>query len=154
VTGAAPPAFQQDAGPDGLVVMEAENNHGNVGQGGKSWTVYTATTGFSGTSALQATPNTGVNNDTGYVTNSPRLDFRINFVKTGVYYVWVRGLGPTGSDDSVHAGLDGQAVASADRITGFGTGYTWTKSTMDGVVATINVTTVGLHTLNLWMRED
>ena len=25
---------------------------------------------------------------------------------------------------------------------------------MDGVVATINVTTLGVHTLNVWMRED
>jgi hypothetical protein len=95
-----------------------------------------------------------VNADTGYVTTSPRIDFRINIVKTGVHYVWIRGRGLTGSDDSVHVGLDGAAVATADRISSFGTGYSWTRNTMDGVVATINVTTPGLHTLNLWMRED
>jgi glucose/arabinose dehydrogenase len=146
-------AFQQDSGANGLVVMEAENHHANVSQGGKSWTPYTAA-GFSGTGALQATANTGVNNDTGYVANSPRLDFQVNFVKTGVHYVWIRGRGLTGSDDSIHVGLDGAALTSADRISSFGTGYSWTKSTMDGVVATINVTATGVHTLNLWMRED
>ena len=115
-------------GPTAWSSIEAENFDGNVGQGGKSWTPYTATAGFSGTGALQATPNTGVNNDTGYVANSPRLDYRINFVKTGVHYVWVRGVGPTGSDDSVHVGLDGAAVATADRISSLpGTGYGWTQ---------------------------
>jgi hypothetical protein len=88
------------------------------------------------------------------VTGSPRLDYRINFVRTGVHYVWIRGAGATGSDDSVHVGLDGQAVTTADRVTGFGPAFGWTNATMDGVVATINVTTPGIHTLNLWMRED
>jgi hypothetical protein len=150
---AAPAAFQQDGGADGLVSIEAENFDANVSQGGKSWTAYAAT-GFSGTGALQAMANTGVNNDTGYVTNSPRLDYRINFVKTGVHHVWIRGVGLTGSDDSVHVGLDGQVVTTADRISGLATGYGWTKNTMDGVVATVNVTTPGVHVLNLWMRED
>ena len=101
-----------------------------------------------------ANPNTGVNNDTGYVTNSPRLDYKINFVKTGVHQVWIRGIGATGADDSIHAGLDGAAVATSDRISSFGTTWTWSRDTMDGVAATINVTTAGIHTLNLWMRED
>jgi glucose/arabinose dehydrogenase len=148
------PPIQQSTGADGLVVFEAERTDANVSQGGKSWSPYTALAGYSGTGALRALSNTGVNNNTGYVTNSPRLDYRINFVKTGVHYVWIRGQGATGADDSVHVGLNGQAVATADRITGFGTTYTWTRSTMDGVVATINVTTTGVHTLNIWMRED
>ena len=27
-------------------------------------------------------------------------------------------------------------------------------STMDGVVATVNVSSMGVHVVNLWMRED
>jgi len=38
---------------------------------------------YSDTGAVQATPNNGTNNNTGYVINSPRLDSAINFVKTG-----------------------------------------------------------------------
>src|SRR5262249_5672760 len=34
------------------------------------------------------------------------------------------------------------------------TGYTWSRSTLDGPVARITVTTTGVHVLNLWMRED
>ena len=93
----------------------------------RAWTLYAAIAGFSGSNALRASPNTGVNNDTDYVTSSPRLDFRVNFVRTGMHYVWVRGIGLTGNDDSVHVGLDGAAVASADRITSFANNaYSWT----------------------------
>ena len=42
----------------------------------------------------------------------------------------------------------------SDRMTGFGTAWTWSKSTMDGPVATFNISSTGVHTLNVWMRED
>jgi len=144
--------FRQDPGPDGIVSMEAESFDSKLDQGGHTWSPITPA-GSSG-SALLASPNTGVNNDTGYTTNSPRLDYKINFVKTGMHHVWIRGIGATGSDDSCHIGLDGAALTTSDRISSFGTTWTWSRDTMDGVSATINVTTAGVHTLNLWMRED
>jgi len=144
--------FRQDPGPDGLVSIEAENFDANVSQGGHTWSA-TSPSGVSG-SAMLAGPNSGVNQDTGYAANSPRLDYKVNFVKTGTHHVWIRGLGATGSDDSIHAGLDGAESPSSDRISSFGTTWTWSRDTMDGVSATINVTTAGVHTLNLWMRED
>ena len=145
-------AFQQDPGSDGILSMEAENAHGNVAQGGHTWDA-TSPAGASG-SARVANPNSGVNNDTGYTTNSPRLDFRVYFAKSGTHQVWVRGIGATGSDDSCHVGLDGAASATSDRISSFFTTWTWSRNTMDGVAATINVASPGLHTINLWMRED
>jgi glucose/arabinose dehydrogenase len=145
-------AFQQDPGADGLLVMEAESFHGNVAQGGHTWDAVTPS-GASG-SARVANPNSGVNNDTGYTTNSPRLDYRVYFAKAGTHQVWVRGMGAGGSDDSCHVGLDGAATASSDRLSSFFTTWTWSRDTMDGVAATINVAAPGLHTINLWMRED
>ena len=119
---------------------------------GHSWDA-TTPAGSSGT-ALVANPNTGVNQMTGYAANSPRLDYKVSFVKTGTHHVWIRGIGATGSDDSIHVGLDGAEIATSDGLTGFGTTWTWSRNTMDGVSATINVTSAGIHTLNLWMRED
>ena len=150
---AAAGAIQQDSGADGLVSVEAENYDANVSQGGHSWTA-SYPSGYSGTSALQATPNNGTNNNSGYVSTSPRLDYVINFVKTGVHYVWIRGVGLTGDDDSLHVGLDGAATSTAERISNFATSVSWTDTTMSAALATINVTTAGTHTLNLWMRED
>lgn len=144
--------FKQDAGTSGVVSVDVEHFHGNVAQGGSAWSA-DGTAGASG-SALRSTPNTGRNTNTGYTTTSPRLDFRVNFVKTGTHHVWIRGIGANGGDDSIHAGLDGAASTSSDRISSFGTAWTWSKSTMDGVSATISVPSTGVHTINLWMRED
>jgi hypothetical protein len=146
-------SFKQDVGTDGLAVAEVENNHANISRNGKSWTS-NATAGYSGAGALIVGPNTGVNQATGYAANSPRLDFKVNFVKTGVHHVWVRGIGANGSDDSCHVGLDGAEVSTADALSSFGTGWTWSRACMDGTSATLNIATPGVHTINVWMRED
>jgi hypothetical protein len=82
------------------------------------------------------------------------MDYRVNFRRTGTHYVWVRGIGASGNDDSCHVGLDGAAVSTADKITGFTTNWGWSRATADGPVATLNVTNTGIHTVNVWMRED
>jgi len=146
-------AFQQDAGQQGIVAIEAEHYHANISQGGHDW-VAAFNSGYSGDGAIEATPNSGATVNTGYVTNSPRLDFQVEFVKTGTHYLWARGMGPNSSDDSCHAGLDGAETTSSDRISGFGSSWGWQRSTMDGSVATFNITSTGVHTVNVWMRED
>jgi hypothetical protein len=144
--------YQQDGGADGIVSIEAENFDVNLSQGGHAW-VLVSPAGYSGTGAMQAQSNLKTNNNTGYVTISPRLDYQVDFVYTGIHYVWIRGLGANDDNDSVHAGLDGIGLSTSDRID-VGTDWTWSKDTMDGPVAIINVSSTGLHTLNLWMRED
>jgi hypothetical protein len=137
----------------GQVTIEAEHFMTNTGRASHNWVV-TNNTGASGGQVMSANPNNGANINTGYVTGSPQLDYRVNFLTTGTYQVWVRGIGPSGDDDSVHSGIDGTGPASADRLSGFTTALSWRKTTLDGANATINVTTPGLHTINIWMRED
>jgi beta-glucosidase len=140
----------------GQVVMEAEHFTGNTPQGGHSWLLQ-SDANASGGQAMRTDPDNGAAVDTGYVTGSPRLDYRVSFATTGTYQVWVRGRAggaSAGNSDSVHAGLDGAAIASADRIASFTASFGWSKSTMDGPVATLVVSTTGVHTVNLWMRED
>jgi hypothetical protein len=106
---------------------------------------------------MRSTPDNGTAVDTGYVTGSPRLDFRVLFATTGTYQVWLRGRAggsSAGTSDSAHAGIDGAAIATADRINGFTTSFGWTRGTLDGVNATLAVTSTGVRTINLWMRED
>jgi DNA-binding sugar fermentation-stimulating protein len=106
---------------------------------------------------MQAGPDTGSNTDTGYVNNSPRLDFNVDFVKTGTHYIWIRGYKTDGTDDSCHIGLDGQAVSSADRIARWAdiNQWLWSSTTRDGDSrATFNAGSKGVHTVNVWMRED
>jgi hypothetical protein len=136
------------------VVFEAEAFGASTTSASHAWNLITTPTGFVGAGALQAGPNTGANNNTGYVQSSPRLDYYVQFTQTGTHYVWIRGYGIDGSGDSVHAGLDGVGPTTCDRINSFGASYQWRTVTMDGGSATLNVPTVGVHTFHLWMRED
>ncbi|MGI9263521.1 MAG: BACON domain-containing protein, partial [Gammaproteobacteria bacterium] len=144
--------FQQDPST-GLVSIEVEHFDASTPRSSHEW-LATTPSGASDGGAMQALPNNGANLNTGYATSSPQLDFLVNFVASGKHYLWLRGIGSTDSDDSAHAGLDGTTPTSADRITRFGTSWKWTKSTMDGVRATINVPSAGERVLNIWMRED
>jgi hypothetical protein len=144
-------SYQQDA--NGLVSIEAEHYHDSVSQGGQEWIVVQES-GSSGVDAMEAIPNYGITNNTNYVQNSPRLDFKVNFLQAGVHYVWIRGIGKSNKDDSLHVGLNGEAINTSDRLHKFKSSWTWSNSTMDGARATLNVPSSGIHTLNLWMRED
>lgn len=148
------PAFLQQSNGSWLVVIEAEHAGTNVARGVHSWVAETNLSGFSGEGYMTALPNQGSNRNTGFVTNSPRMDFRVRFVRTGDHHVWVRGWAPSTSDDSVHAGMDAMAVAQADRMDGFDASWKWSKETIDGNAATINVTAAGDRALSIWMRED
>ncbi len=152
--------FMQDDGTDGLVSMEAENfAHNESPRSNHSWLLQTEPSA-SGGKAMGALPaaQAPVSITANYEPDSPRLDFRVRFVKTGTHIIWVRGRATesdTGVSDSCHAGLDTNMVATADKITGYGTGYQWSRDTMDGVNdAAFNVPTTGEHAFNVWMRED
>ncbi len=144
----------------GALVLEAEAFTGRVNRLNTGWQA-TGGGNYSGGLAVAVPYDRNVNSgsaDYNFVTTSPRLDYRINVLRPGTYYLWLRGLAPAGvtagTNDSAHVGLDGVAVASADRISGFDSSLKWINSTMDGPAATIDITTAGLHTLNLYMRES
>ena len=138
-----------------MVVMEAENYTGiAAGTGsasGINWVFTGSQPGFSGIGAMQAVPNNGVSCDTG--TQGPRLDFNVYFQTAGTYYIWVRMLGPTGTDDSVNVGLDGAVTAT--KITDESAAWHWEEmSYTTAGRATMTVGSEGGHMVNVWMRED
>ena len=159
--------LQQDPGPDGIVSVEAENFDENIPREPHTWELitevadgYVPPDGFSGGFAMQNTPTTlaggsGRNDPADFLANSPRLDFQIEFVHTGIHYVWILGYGMDGNSDSLHSGLDGEHVATADRISLASGTLTWRNIAYeDPERIMIEVDTPGLHTFNLWMRED
>src|SRR5690606_38079265 len=89
-----------------------------------------------------------------YATSSPELNYAVRFATPGTYYVWLRGAGPSANDDSCHVGVDGSALSSADRISGFNSTLNWSRNTMDGPVASMVISSRGVHVVNVWMRED
>jgi glucose/arabinose dehydrogenase len=142
--------FQESGG---MVVIEAEHFHTTVARANHSWNVVNSASA-SGGAALQATPDNGTSVVSNYTTGSPELRFQVAFATPGTYQVWVRGSGPNGEGDSCHAGIDGTGPASADKLSSFSSALGWSRSTMDGPSATINVTSAGVHVFNVWMRED
>jgi len=86
----------------------------------------------------------------------------------GIWRVWLRGNDLTGGANSCHIGLDGASpdvenyrIGNSGGATGWGgasgpaSPWNWTR---DADIATrfaaVNVPTAGLHTFNIWMRED
>jgi hypothetical protein len=101
---------------NGQVVMEAEHYDGIVSRSAHDWTFHTDIAGYVGDGFMRAEPDTGGLINSGYATTSPELQFRAQFTTTGTYYVWARVYSIDNASDSLHAGLDNQAITTADRI--------------------------------------
>jgi len=157
--GASP--IQQDPGPDGIVSVEAENYDEAVDMPPNTWELVTTAEGFTGTfsgiGAMRTMPHTplgGTSYATNYAARSPRLDFVINFEKTGPHYVWILGYGPDGNSDSCHVGLDGEEITTSETMSGWDGDLQWSGNQMNGPQSFFEVTDAGVHTVNIWMRED
>lgn len=142
----------------GVTVIEAEDYTTNSGtRSSHQWTTNTVVSGYSGTAYAQTTPNDGTNLNTGgFTSTSPELDYSVNFSSTGTHYVWVRGYATANTDDSVHAGIDGASSTASNMTLNSPLGdWQWTNSLFGSASpATISVGSTGLHSFNLWMRED
>ncbi len=139
---------------NGTVVIEAEDSDDNIARAGHEWLVGQAPAGAVG-EAITASPDSGTNANTGYVGTVAERQYQVQFEAAGTYYVWARGYATDFGGDSIHVGLNGQAQASADRMSYLPLdSWSWFNETMDDVIATIEVPSAGVHTLNLWMRED
>ena len=102
--------LRQDTGPDGIVSVEAEDYDANVEVGGHAWVETGPIDGFIGEAGMHAPNGQGGHGNTDYAANSERLEYEIEFEKTGPHYVWILALGADGTDDSCHAGLDGEEI--------------------------------------------
>jgi len=156
----------------GQVVIETENFDTNTpANDGKMWQLLMTPGGngtFSGAGYMQALPESGiaVDNPTAFLAPgaSPRLDYRVNLPVAGTWRVWLRGVDFIGGANSCHVGVDGTApnpnnfrIGNTGNATGWGDGaWKWTRDANDSTstFADIRITTPGLHTFNLWMRED
>jgi hypothetical protein len=123
--------------------METEHFDANLPRGGYEWTL-NYTSGYSGTAAMKAP---AVSFLTGYVENSPRLDYFVNFIFSGTHYLWVRAYATSSSSNSLHAGLNGGTSAGGADIHFSAIGsYVWVRTTL-------TIPSAGVHTVNLWVRE-
>ncbi len=125
-----------------------------TGSDGSTWT---------GTHYMKADPNNGAGfaGNENYQGYSPVLIYKVAFPQSGIFYVCVRGMGGSPSDDSLHAGIDDNNDGVADATTALDmTGnwhlrsWQWSNRRVSGSYATVQVSGNPFHTLKVWMRED
>jgi len=132
--------------------VEAETFDANVEVGGHKWEETGPTGGFTGVVGMRAPSG----HQTNYAANGERLDYEVNFVKTGTHYPWILAWGPDGNSDTCHVGLDGQENNTSDQLHRWENNYRWsndTRSASGHLRAIFEVPSTGLHVLNIWPRE-
>ncbi len=149
-----PPALDIRLGEERLVEAEDYTSRDDSFDNAE-WEEVTVPAGFLGDGAMQIPTTASVSFPTDYTIDSARLDFRFNFLDAGTYFVWVRAYAANGSSDTVHVGLDGQAVPTGETLRASRRGdWAWSNTQLGtGERIRIDVAEAGIHTLNLWMRE-
>ncbi len=103
---------------------------------------------------LRGLPDTGALYEVNEVSQSPHLTFTFHTTTPSDYQIWVHGMAPNASGDSLHVGLEGESTASSANLTGFSQDWSWSSLTMSQTTATLPLTATGTFSLNLWLRED
>ncbi|MGE0301060.1 MAG: Ig-like domain-containing protein, partial [Thermoleophilia bacterium] len=138
----------------GVVVMEAESNSANTPRGADAWTAGSGPAGSVGTS-LTLGPDNGTGWDAAVVGTSPQLDFPVSFPSAGTWHVWVRVNSPNTQGNSVHVGLNGAVQAASSNVSSESfNNWVWFRTRTSSPTARIEVPSAGVHTVNVWGRED
>jgi hypothetical protein len=84
------------------------------------------------------------------------LQYQVEFAGSGTYYVWVRAMAQDGAGNSLHVGLDGAESPGGQglNLSQTDSAWHWTQATLSGTPATLQIAAPGMHTINVWMRED
>jgi endoglucanase len=148
--GGGTSAFQQEA--DGQVWIEAEHYDATTANGtSDTWTAV-SDGARSGGQYVSVGADSGNSWSSTYVNASPELEYRVNFTQTGTYRVWMLGGGVDGNSDSCHAGIDNTGPSTLQNFGGFSqsSGWGWRDTT----AKTFTISTTGVHTIQIWARED
>ncbi|MHC4389411.1 MAG: Calx-beta domain-containing protein, partial [Planctomycetota bacterium] len=143
--------YIQQPGDDGIISIEAENYAAKQAGDEHTWELTTDQAGFSGKGALAALPDKGTNEDIDY-GDSPNTDYKVNFIRTGKHYVWIRGYG-VDSGNSIHLDLDHRELNTAEEIDLEKNAWFWNSEGEDEA-AYLEIETPGVHIISLCMRED
>jgi hypothetical protein len=147
-------AFVQPTTPGNTVSIEAEHYIQKFPGSNHQWQPDNSPGASIG--AVRALPDDGtVIASPDYLIASPRLDYRVNFVRSGLHYVWIRGYATDSGDNLLHIGLNGLKQPSAEsmEIEQYNK-WIWSGTTENGAFAFLNIPSTGIHTLNIYMQKD
>ena len=145
---------------DGNISIPAERPHFAFAGSGKTWQVVTFTGNYQGY-AMQSLPNTGTN--AGDTKNGAEMRYEVDFPATltypRTYYFFARAYadssGGATNNDSFHVALNGGTPVTygGTGATGFGSSWTWVSTFSSNPIG-LTIPSAGVHTLNIFMRED
>ncbi|HEU0035349.1 MAG TPA: MopE-related protein [Kofleriaceae bacterium] len=129
--------------------VEAEDALARVAIGSSSW--QNATVGdFSGLSALQALPDSGVSPSIANATSqSTRVEYTYSLAASTTYFVWVRMLGVNNNGNSIYVGLSSGALTAPTATLSTSQSNVWQWQ-----VAQVQTTAAGTYSVNVFMAED
>ena len=141
---------------DGMLVVEAEDFEQNTAKNGQVWVLDRDQSGFEGAGSMAVLPDAGGFYGTGYSGNSPNLEYLGQFSGAGVYYVWLRVFAENLDGNSLHVGLNGQEMPSAEALeTNRLSEWVWLRTRKnDGGIATLSIGESGENRISIWARED
>ncbi|MBI4659521.1 MAG: Ig-like domain-containing protein [Verrucomicrobia bacterium] len=139
---------------DGQLVFEAESYDRNTDD---RW-IIDRTRGTPSSGASVVLPN-GAGGD-----ENSKLEYDLNFTKTGTHVIWYRARGDSGSDDSGWIHIDGgrpanRTAGNTAAMTGFDVGvngdFVWRSNPFEGGgQMTFDIPTAGPHVFAVARRED
>ena len=140
---------------DGLVVMEAEHAHENNPGIEHTWEERTDLAGFVGDTYMASTPDIKSTFNRDELDQSPELKFEVEFSTPGSYAVWARMAAPNTKGNTLHMGFENEPhpIQSAISTSVYDV-WGWKNLWKNPDLQTFEVTTPGIHTIHVWMRED
>ena len=135
---------------DGVTVIEAEHFANNAAApDGHKWVFAKGTSddkvsgeGYMKTNIATGSPFLGKTLD-----SKARLDYQVDFTKTGPHWGWVRGYGVFRFNHTLYVGLD-MTDTDWGKIEMGSEGMSWMRSKQ------FDIATPGVKTLNVWLNHD
>lgn len=147
-------ALQQNDGPQGLLSIEAEHFYLNSDKPINRWRLITDAADYSGEGAMRTLPDQTGSIDKDKLDQLPRLDYLVNFVKTGAHYIWSRLYSTNLSEDTFYFGINGELVDINHRLSADHNIWVWSKKNNKNKEIVFDIKNKGIYKINAWMFED
>ena len=144
--------YIQEAGSDGIVSIEAEIYRAKYAREDHYWDFTTEKAGFSGKGSMVSLPDDGESEGIDY-DDSPYVDYKVYFVRTGRHYIWMRGWGVR-DGNSADIDLDRRELGGGEEIEFEINQWNWAFHNENEEHAYLDIDTPGVHTISLFMHED
>ena len=135
--------------------LESESAMNIFSGDGPEWAVSSAESNYSGTGYMTSSAD---GFDAGNQTTGSRLSWDVEFDTNGTYWVWVRMQQHGENSNAIHIGLDGVSqTVSQGGISTNSSGWNWASGYGNqsmGLRATIEVSTPGRHSVDVWVKES